>query len=75
MRKAVVKYNGIKAGMLSEEESGEYVFVYDEEYRKNHPDLFITFSMPVSKQIFRSKKLFPFFSYVVFLHKSMVLIS
>ncbi|MCP4520445.1 MAG: phosphatidylinositol kinase [Cytophagales bacterium] len=61
MRRAVVKYNGIKAGILSEEENGEYLFVYHEEYRKNYPELFITFSMPVSKQNFRSKNLFPFF--------------
>lgn len=61
MRKAIVKYNNIKAGLLSEEESGEYQFVYDDEYVKNQPDLFITFEMPVSKQVYRSKRLFPFF--------------
>lgn len=61
MRKAIVRYNNIKAGLLSEEENGEYQFVYDNEYVKNHPELFITFDMPVSKQAYRSKRLFPFF--------------
>lgn len=61
MRKAIVKYNNIKAGLLSEEENGEYQFVYDNEYVKNYPELFITFDMPVSKQAYRSKRLFPFF--------------
>ena len=35
MSKAIVKYNNIKAGILSEEENGEYQFVYDQEYVKN----------------------------------------
>lgn len=61
MRKAIVKYNDVKAGLLSEEENGEYQFVYDNDYVKNHPKLFITFNMPVSKHAYRSKRLFPFF--------------
>lgn len=61
MRKALIKYNNIIAGILSEEENGEYQFVYDEGYVKNYPELFITFQMPVSTQIYKSKRLFPFF--------------
>lgn len=61
MRKAIVKYNKIKAGILSEEENGEYQFIYDEAYIEQHPELFITFQMPVSTQTYRSKRLFPFF--------------
>lgn len=61
MRKALVKYNNIVAGVLSEEEDGEYQFAYDEEYVKKFPELFITFQMPVSNQLYKSKRLFPFF--------------
>jgi serine/threonine-protein kinase HipA len=61
MRRAIVKYNNIEAGIISEEESGEYQFIYNDKYVKNHPELFITFQMPVSKQVYRSNRLFPFF--------------
>ncbi len=46
---------------MTEEDSGEYLFVYDDKYIKNHPGQFITFKMPVSGQPYRSKQLFPFF--------------
>ena len=61
MRKAIVKYNNIRAGVLKELDTGEYEFVYDEKYIQNHPDLFITFQMPVSTISYKSKRLFPFF--------------
>lgn len=61
MRKALVKYNNITAGILSEEENGEYQFVYDQKYVKNFPEKYITFKMPVSSQHYKSKRLFPFF--------------
>ena len=61
MRKALVKYNNVKAGILSEEENGEYQFVYDQGYVKNFPEKFITFKMPVTSQLYKSKRLFPFF--------------
>lgn len=47
--------------MLTEEDSGDYVFVYDETYIQAHPDQFITFQMPVSQRPYRSRQLFPFF--------------
>ncbi len=61
MRQAIVKYNNIKSGILKELDSGEYEFLYDEEYIQNYPDLFITFNMPVRNVAYRSKRLFPFF--------------
>jgi serine/threonine-protein kinase HipA len=61
MRQAIIKYNNIQAGILRELTSGEYEFVYDERYIRNHPDLFITFRMPVRSLPYRSKRLFPFF--------------
>lgn len=61
MRQAIIKYNGIKAGLLSELDSGEYEFIYDNDYTKDSPEAFITFNMPVSRNAYRSKTLFPFF--------------
>lgn len=61
MRQAIIKYNNKEAGILRELDSGEYEFVYEELYIRNHPDLFITFRMPVRSLPFRSKRLFPFF--------------
>jgi serine/threonine-protein kinase HipA len=61
MRKAIIKYNNIKAGILTEDDNGEYLFEYDEQYIKNYPKQFITFNMPVSAMPYKSKRLFPFF--------------
>ncbi len=61
MRQGIVKYNNIQAGLLSEDDNGEYVFVYDEHYTQAYPDQFVTFQMPVTKRPYRSKRLFPFF--------------
>jgi serine/threonine-protein kinase HipA len=61
MRQALVKYNNFIAGLLSELENGEYEFQYDNSYIETFPDVFISFNLPVSKQPYRSKILFPFF--------------
>lgn len=61
MRTGIVKYNNELAGILTEEDSGEYVFVYDESYVQKHPNQFITFRMYVTTNPYRSTRLFPFF--------------
>lgn len=61
MRIGVVRYNKDLAGILTEEDSGEYLFSYDPKYIIEHPNQFITFQMPVSHQVYRNKRLFPFF--------------
>ncbi len=61
MRKAIIKYNNNLAGILTEEDNGEYQFVYDETYAQTFPNQFITFQMPVTTRPYRSKMLFPFF--------------
>lgn len=61
MRQAIVKYNDVVAGVLTEEDQGLYVFEYDESYVKQYPDQFISFQMPVTTIPYRSKRLFPFF--------------
>lgn len=61
MRQAIIKYNDIVAGVLIEDDSGEYVFTYDKTYIHNYPSQFITFNMPVTTRPYKSKRLFPFF--------------
>ena len=61
MRQALIKYNHIDAGILTETDEGWYEFQYDEAYVEQYPHQFITFKMPVTKQLYRSKRLFPFF--------------
>jgi serine/threonine-protein kinase HipA len=61
MRQARIYYQDKVAGILTETDEGEYVFQYEEGYIEEHPNDFITFSMPVSKFAYRDKRLFPFF--------------
>lgn len=61
MRQAIIKYNNIDTGLLQETDQGEYTFAYNAEYIQNYPNQFISFQMPVSKQVYRSRRLFPFF--------------
>ena len=61
MRKGIVKYNNELAGVLTEEDNGEYLFVYDEQYIQKYSHQFITFQMPVSPRPYKSKRLFSFF--------------
>ncbi len=61
MRQAKVFYQDILAGILTETNEGDYVFQYEDAYIKEHPEDFITFSMPVSSFPYRDKRLFPFF--------------
>ncbi|WP_299250756.1 HipA N-terminal domain-containing protein [uncultured Cytophaga sp.] len=61
MRQGIVKYNNELAGRIIEEDKGEYVFVYDDEYCQKYPSQFITFNMPVTQHPYRSTRLFPFF--------------
>ena len=61
MRTADIYYNETLAGLLTETDEGEYIFQYDEAYVQNHPDQFLTFTMPVRKEPYVSQLLFPFF--------------
>ncbi len=61
MRRAEVHYGDVLAGILSETEGGEYAFQYDATYLQTHPSQFVTFSMPVRKEAYISKALFPLF--------------
>lgn len=61
MRQGKVYYKNHLAGHITETNEGEYVFRYDEQYVKDHPKDFITFTMPVSGKHYTEKRLFPFF--------------
>ncbi|HOW39517.1 MAG TPA: HipA N-terminal domain-containing protein [Bacteroidales bacterium] len=61
MRQAKVYYNENLAGLITENNEGEYVFQYNSEYIVKHPQDFITFTMPVTGKQYTSKILFPFF--------------
>jgi len=61
MRRGKVIYKDHFAGIVTETYEGEYIFQYDHQYVKNHPNDFITFTMPVIKEPYTEKRLFPFF--------------
>lgn len=47
MRQGHVYYKNYLAGIITETNEGEFLFQYDEDYIKEHPDKFVTFTMPV----------------------------
>lgn len=61
MRQALIKYDSIDAGILTETDQGTYLFSYLTGYIEKYPNQFITFQMPVVKHSYQSKRLFPFF--------------
>lgn len=61
MRQGKVFYKTYFAGIITETNEGDYVFQYDDDYVKNHPKAFITFTMPVQLEAYTEKRLFPFF--------------
>ena len=61
MRQGKVFYKDHLAGLISETNEGDYVFLYDAQYVKDQPNDFITFTMPVRDEPYLEKRLFPFF--------------
>ncbi|MCF8235934.1 MAG: HipA N-terminal domain-containing protein [Bacteroidales bacterium] len=61
MRQGKVYYKDHLAGVITETDEGEYVFQYDEQYVIEHPNEFITFTMPVTNKPYVDNRLFPFF--------------
>lgn len=61
MRQGKVFYKDIFAGIVSETDDGEYTFAYEPSYIEQYPTQFLTFSMPVKDNIYRDRRLFPFF--------------
>jgi len=61
MRQAKILYDTIFCGILTETNDGEFIFKYDEDYVREYPDQFITFTMPVRNEDYKEKRLFAFF--------------
>src|SRR5580658_7202979 len=61
MRQAIIRYQDILAGILTENDEGTYTFRYDPEYVKRYPDQFLTFTMEVKDMPYTAERLFPFF--------------
>jgi serine/threonine-protein kinase HipA len=60
MKKANVYYKNILAGVIEENDDG-YLFQYDETYINSNSPKPISLTLPIQKQAFQSKILFPFF--------------
>ena len=61
MRQAQVFSNGVLAGMLTETDSGKYIFCYDDSFLIDEKQTAISLSFPKSQREFTSETLFPFF--------------
>jgi serine/threonine-protein kinase HipA len=60
MRKAKVKIFDQVAGYLIEDEN-DFTFTYADEYLNSDSAVAISLTLPLRKELFRSKVLFPFF--------------
>lgn len=61
MRGGRVYYKDHLAGTIIETNDGDYVFQYDANYVREHPNEFITFTMPVTNNPYTENRLFAFF--------------
>ncbi|AMD84699.1 serine/threonine-protein kinase HipA [Capnocytophaga haemolytica] len=61
MRQGKVFYNDDLAGILTEMDSGEFVFEYDDVYIAKHPEAPISVTMPTTQKHYESNRLFAFF--------------
>ena len=60
MRKATVFYKNILAGIVAENEDG-YSFQYDDAFLNSASATSVSLTLPIQKQSYQSKLLFPFF--------------
>ena len=60
MKQAIVYLRDIKAGLLTEDETG-YTFLYDTEFLASEQAEAISLTLPLSEKPYRDKVLFPFF--------------
>lgn len=61
MRQARIFYDNEFCGLLTETNDGDFTFKYNDNYVNEYPEQFITFTMPVRKDEYKEKRLFPFF--------------
>ncbi|MDR0833815.1 MAG: HipA N-terminal domain-containing protein [Candidatus Symbiothrix sp.] len=60
MRQAKVYFENQLAGLLTENENG-FIFLYHSDYLKNKDSEPISLTMPLQKEAYQDKVLFPFF--------------
>lgn len=60
MRKAEIRIHDIIAGWLTQDENG-YHFVYEAAYLNNKKATPVSLALPLQKDVYTSKVLFPFF--------------
>ncbi|MFV0291346.1 MAG: HipA N-terminal domain-containing protein [Mangrovibacterium sp.] len=61
MRQAQIFSHGVLAGMLTETDSGKYLFCYDDSFFLDEKQTAISLSFPKSQREFSFDTLFPFF--------------
>ncbi|MEM8524158.1 MAG: HipA N-terminal domain-containing protein [Bacteroidota bacterium] len=61
MRKAAVYRNKILVGYLTEDDEGNYLFEYAEDYRKDNTQSPVSLTLPKTRSVHQSNHLFPFF--------------
>lgn len=61
MRQVEIYRNGVRAGLLTEEDRSQYVFRYDDPYILDERQPPISLTFPKTQPEYRSPFLFPFF--------------
>ena len=61
MRQANVYINDKKAGVIKENDDGEYIFRYDSSYLKIKGASPVSLTLPLQQEAYRSQTMFPFF--------------
>jgi len=61
MRRGAVYYNGIIAGVITEEHRKSYIFQYDKDYLLNKDCPSISLTLPKRDDPYQADHLFPFF--------------
>lgn len=65
MRSAKVLYKGALAGILIQNETGSFVFRYEEDWLKDWSKPSISLTLPKSQKEYFSDELFPFFYHLL----------
>ena len=60
MRKAEIKMHNLTAGFLTQTEEG-FSFIYSEDYLNNKAAEAVSLTLPLQKEAFSDKVMFPFF--------------
>ena len=61
MRQAEIFYKGRKAGLLTQNDDGSFLFQYDNFWLSDNSTPAISLTLPKTKKIYKSDYLFPFF--------------